>query len=105
MKNLLNELNVWYKSKCDGVWEHEYGIKIETSDNPGWSILISGESDKNVIDFFLERNDDDYISVRADNNTFWAFGGVGNLDEILKLAIDWIHKRDDNKYAFLEQKT
>ena len=30
----------WYASQCDGDWEHAWGIKIETLDNPGWSLEI-----------------------------------------------------------------
>lgn len=33
-------LENWYKLNCDGDWEHSYGVKIETVDNPGWSIQI-----------------------------------------------------------------
>ncbi|MFD5854011.1 Imm53 family immunity protein [Cytobacillus pseudoceanisediminis] len=31
----------WYVAHCDGDWEHEYGIAIETLDNPGRSVKIS----------------------------------------------------------------
>ncbi len=27
-------------AQCDGEWEHDYGIKIETLDNPGWLVSI-----------------------------------------------------------------
>ena len=30
----------WFQSHCDGDWEHDDGIMIETLDNPGWSIRI-----------------------------------------------------------------
>ncbi|WP_157880864.1 Imm53 family immunity protein [Streptomyces griseoruber] len=30
----------WYASNCDGEWEHEYGIRMVTTDNPGWHIEI-----------------------------------------------------------------
>ncbi|MEU1212740.1 Imm53 family immunity protein [Streptomyces sp. NPDC005790] len=30
----------WYASNCDGEWEHEYGIRMATTDNPGWHIEI-----------------------------------------------------------------
>jgi Immunity protein 53 len=33
-------LENWYLSHCDGDWEHSYGVRIETLDNPGWSISI-----------------------------------------------------------------
>jgi len=30
----------WYVSHCDGDWEHQYGVRLETSDNPGWILTI-----------------------------------------------------------------
>ena len=30
----------WYASNCDGEWEHEFGIRMATTDNPGWHIEI-----------------------------------------------------------------
>lgn len=36
----LNWIMSWYESHCDGDWEHQYGVEIETIDNPGWIIKI-----------------------------------------------------------------
>src|SRR5262245_45197449 len=36
----LERLQRWYDSRCDGRWEHDYGIEIETCDNPGWLVRI-----------------------------------------------------------------
>jgi len=36
----LERLTRWYESNCDGDWEHSYGVKIETLDNPGWRVEI-----------------------------------------------------------------
>jgi hypothetical protein len=30
----------WYKKNCNSDWEHNYGIKIEILDNPGWALTI-----------------------------------------------------------------
>ncbi|GGY90672.1 rhodanese-related sulfurtransferase [Streptomyces nitrosporeus] len=30
----------WYASNCNGEWEHEFGVRMATSDNPGWHIEI-----------------------------------------------------------------
>lgn len=30
----------WFASRCDGEWEHEFGIAVSTLDNPGWSLRI-----------------------------------------------------------------
>jgi len=36
----LSELQKWYEAECDGNWEHHYGVKIDTLDNPGWLVTI-----------------------------------------------------------------
>jgi len=38
--NVLAELQRWYESQCNEDWEHQYGVKIDTLDNPGWSVII-----------------------------------------------------------------
>ncbi len=30
----------WYLAECNNDWEHSYGVKIDTLDNPGWSLKI-----------------------------------------------------------------
>jgi hypothetical protein len=36
-------LQEWYASVCDGDWEHSYGIRIKTTDNPGWVLVVDPE--------------------------------------------------------------
>ncbi len=36
----LEAIQEWYQRQCDGEWEHHYGIKIETLDNPGWLVKV-----------------------------------------------------------------
>jgi hypothetical protein len=31
----------WYSSHCDGDWEHQQGISIQTLDNPGWLLKVN----------------------------------------------------------------
>ena len=30
----------WYQSHCDDSWEHQYGVRLETLDNPGWRLTV-----------------------------------------------------------------
>jgi len=30
----------WYKSHCNGEWEHRSGVNIRSCDNPGWWVTI-----------------------------------------------------------------
>ncbi|WP_338708672.1 MULTISPECIES: Imm53 family immunity protein [Paenibacillus] len=40
MMNTLKWLQNWYHENCNGDWEHSYDVKIDTVDNPGWSVEI-----------------------------------------------------------------
>ena len=45
-------LQEWYKSNCDGDWEHLFGVQITTLDNPGWLIEIDlTDTDEEEKDF------------------------------------------------------
>lgn len=30
----------WYAARCDGDWEHEFGVRLVTLDNPGWNLSV-----------------------------------------------------------------
>lgn len=42
--NTDNEILIWiqdwYEAQCDGDWEHDYGVEINTLDNPGWMVKV-----------------------------------------------------------------
>jgi hypothetical protein len=41
MVTTLRRFSDWYRSQCNDTWEHQYGIRIDSLDNPGWSVTIS----------------------------------------------------------------
>lgn len=41
MDDSLPWLMDWYLRQCDGEWEHVFGVRIETLDNPGWRLSIA----------------------------------------------------------------
>ena len=86
-------LQQWYADQCDGHWEHAYGIKLVTLDNPGWSITISLEGTslegKSLKKVSIERSEADWLSCRVEKEQFLADGGPGNLDEMLQIFLDW----------------
>ena len=94
--SLLYRLQQWYQSMCDGDWEHCYGVKIETSDNPGWIVEID------IIDTPLENKpfdtihygetDHDYLICKTENGKFKGYGDVSKLQDILKVFLNWAEK-------------
>ncbi len=62
----IDILDDFYRRHCNGDWEHDYGVKIETCDNPGWLLtsddpdlqkeLVAPQYDFIVEQISLERN-------------------------------------------------
>ena len=97
----LTWLTEWYEQQCDGDWEHGYGVRIETLDNPGWSLRIdlSGTA-LEAVDFKEERvglgkdaieNDDDWFGYRKDEKEteFQAVGGPKYLPAMVARFRRW----------------
>jgi hypothetical protein len=93
----LAELQRWYSSQCDGDWEHQLGIKIETLDNPGWSVVIDvGDTPLQECSFTaVERTEDEreWISCRVENNQFRGAGGPHMLGAIIEEFAQWVRRR------------
>ncbi len=91
--DMLIKLQNWYFKHCDGRWEHDYGIKIHTFDNPGWSFEVNLNGTKNVKVSFkkieIERSEYDWIQCWIENNIFKAACGPLNLEEVLKIFLEW----------------
>ncbi|WP_207858275.1 immunity 53 family protein [Lucifera butyrica] len=65
----LKWLEAWYKNNCNGSWEHSYGIRIDTLDNPGWGIRIDLVDTELKNKFFeslkIERSKDDWVHCKV----------------------------------------
>lgn len=88
-------LQSWYKSQCDGDWEHSFGIRIETLDNPGWWLEIDlSDTDALLREFEPMRRGDPlhdagWIYCRVENEKFIATGGVQCLEEMAIVFLRW----------------
>lgn len=88
MSTTITRLQAWYSAQCDGEWEEELGISVETLDNPGWSVsidLVDTPLEHQAYQGLrLERSDHDWITCRRNATQFEGFGGPTNLEEILE---------------------
>lgn len=94
--NLIKWLEKWYKSQCDGDWEHLFGVKIETLDNPGWCITID-LSDTELESKKYERyevlnNDGDWIYCHVKDGCFEGAGDPSKLEEIIRKFKEWVEQ-------------
>src|SRR5687768_6594353 len=87
-ESAIVRLQRWYRAQCDGDWEHSYGIKIETLDNPGWEINVDLR-DTRWEDFrrpleIVERSEGDWIHTKWTDACFNGAGGAGNFEELIE---------------------
>lgn len=93
---LLTWLQAWYEAQCDGEWEHEHELTIGNIDNPGWRVLIdvSGTS-LDIVPFpavSVDRSERNWLRCRVVEARFEAYGGPGNLIEILTMFREWAER-------------
>lgn len=84
----------WYKSQCDGYWEHQHGVRISTTDNPGWSLDVdlaeTAQAGRALPQRTLERSEVDWVFVEVKDNAFRARGGPCNLSEMIELFMAFV---------------
>jgi hypothetical protein len=100
MPDLLIGLESWFTDNCDGDWEHGWGVRINTLDNPGWSVdidlagtLLFGKPFAQVRE---ERAENDWVHCWIDAGVFKGRGGPKNLSEILGLFLSWSGAKNGN---------
>lgn len=84
----------WYERQCVNEWHEDRGVKIDTLDNPGWSMKIDlkGTLSQGRVfeEFRIERSDRDWVVARRSGEIFEAFGGPMNLSEMIEIFLDWV---------------
>ena len=92
----LARLENWYASHCNGDWEHQWGIRISTLDNPGWRVVINvigTKAEGAPLDRTRqERAQDDWVEYWVENGKFTAACGPRNLSEVIEIFCDWFDK-------------
>ncbi len=87
-------LEKWYSAHCDGDWEHQYGLSLETLDNPGWKLEIdlSGTEaeHRTLAPVKVTRTESDWIRYWIDNKKFHAAMGARNLTEAIQTFFTWL---------------
>ena len=91
---LLKWLEEWYQAECNGDWEHCYGVRINTVDNPGWWVEIDIEDtslrEKEFETIRKNINDDNWMICRTEDGKFIGDGDPSKLATILQIFKDWV---------------
>jgi hypothetical protein len=91
--DVTKRLQAWYSAACDGSWEHQHGVHIDTLDNPGWAVRIAVEGTnlegKGFVAVAIDRSEDDWVRCEVKGGLFEGVGGATNLTEILDIFLRW----------------
>ena len=91
--NVFDWLVEWYKSCCDGNWEHSYGIKIGALDNPGWSVKINLNwtdlEEKSFKEIAIDNGDNDWIFCKVEDKEFRGYGDPDKLNSLIEIFKNW----------------
>ena len=100
MRDLVAVLERWFADNCDGDWEHGLGVRINTLDNPGWSVDINvagtAVEEKPFLRIQDEHNEDDWVHCWVETGLFKGRGGPRNLRDILAAFASWSGASDDS---------
>ena len=94
----LTWLQGWYTTQCDGEWEHEYGVSIETLDNPGWFLKVdlqaTAMNDLTFSELEVHRSNHDWLIARVVDKRFEVACGPLNLSEAIHHFRLWVADGD-----------
>ena len=98
--SLWSDLQDWFASNCDGDWEHDFGIKIETMSDPGWLVTIDLEDTnlegKEFKSIEEGSSDNSWIDCRVEESKFRGMGDSARLEEILRIFVNWAKSQNED---------
>src|SRR5688572_18727386 len=93
MTSELEEIQNWYESQCDEDWEHQFGVRIDTLDNPGWSLEIdvaeTSLAHRQFLRVEIRTSEREWLVCEVSEGKFRSFGGPHMLGRMLRAFLDW----------------
>jgi len=101
---LLSRIQQWYKTNCNGDWEHSLGLSITNIDNPGWAVKIDLlETCLENLQFNkkVDNSNWDWYQIKVVDKVLEMYCGHMNLDDVLKIFLDEIiPKHADSNFLY-----
>ena len=91
--DLLSKLEDWYQSQCNGDWEHQYGVRIDCLDNPGWVLRVDLKGTDiegtSMLPLIVDNGDNDWMYCEVKDAQFVACGDPKKLKSIIKTFLNF----------------
>ena len=98
---LLSELEDWYQSQCNGDWEHQYGVKIDCIDNPGWVVCVDLKETQlekgEMQPLSVDNGENDWMHCKVENAQFVGHGDPRKLHRIIEVFLQFTRGKDLSK--------
>lgn len=95
--DILRWLQEWYNRFCWDEERHYYGIKIESLDNPGWSVKIeicdTPFEEKTFQEIRQDNGDSDWRFCTVKDGFFYGAGDPDKLISILEMFREWTEQK------------
>lgn len=93
MSAAFDYLQIWFRSQCNGCWEHGNGVTIETLDKGGWMVTIdvaeTALEGLSMQPVSKERNEKDWMVCSVEHGKFRGQGDSAKLEAILETFAAW----------------
>lgn len=99
MSSTIQRLQAWFDQNCDGDWEHDFGVSIQSCDNPGWWVKIDIRGtplEHNPFENVRLGVDDDghascesWLHCYCEEGVWNGAGDAAKLEAILECFLDW----------------
>jgi len=102
----------WCLAQCNEDWEHQYGVVIDTLDNPGWSLTVDLEETfllgkpfepifENIAESEAEQGLDGdvrWMVAEVQGTKFRAYGGPRDLSRLIEVFRAWATEAEQPKF-------
>ena len=86
-------LQAWYARQCNGDWEYQYGVTIETSDAPGWELVVD-LTDTSLQGVPFTPVEDKGLRCRVDRHKWKGAAAPLQLERLIDEFLSWAEKQD-----------
>ncbi len=105
-EDTLERLCQWYQSQCNGTWEHAYGVRIDTVDNPGWVLTVdlsdTALESKVLTEVTVNNYNDDWHFWKTKDRQFIASGDPTKLPLLVESFLEFSKSSEPSGSASVE---
>jgi hypothetical protein len=99
MTSHLVRLQAWYARQCDGEWEHNHGVTVQSCDNPGWLVKVDLNGTSLAEQPFIRvaenvdaegwQRSEQWLDCHIAEDVWSGAGDENKLERIVEIFLSW----------------